>query len=70
MERLTDGRFINTGPMENGTPVDIGPSCVLRAGWLRVIVISRKEAAVNPAFFTLDLAALPFRHVPPEWRTP
>jgi len=111
VERLTDGRFTNTGPMENGTPVDLGPSCVLRAGWLRVIVVSRKEAAVDPAFFALhgidlgvtrllankaknhfraafaaqcaaiiecdgpgpaalDLAALPFRHVPPEWRTP
>jgi microcystin degradation protein MlrC len=89
--------------------VDLGPSCVLRAGLLRIIVTSRKEAAVDPAFFdlhgidlsatrllankaknhfraafaercaailecdcpgpaALDLAALPFRHVPAAWR--
>jgi microcystin degradation protein MlrC len=110
VERLTEGRFVNEGPMERGGPVDLGPSCVLRAGALRVIVTSRKEAAVDPGFFALhgidlgatrllankaknhfraaftsrcsaiiecdcpgpaalDLAALPFRHVPMAWRT-
>jgi len=105
VERLTDGRFVNEGPMERGTKVDLGPSCVLRAGDLRVVVTFRKEAAVDPGFFALhgidlgatrilankaknhfraafaqrcaaivecdcpgpaalDLAALPFRHVP------
>lgn len=109
VERLTDGRFVNTGPMERGMAVDLGPSCVLRAGDLRIIVTTRKEAAVDPAFFelhgialdatrilankaknhfraafagrcaaivecdcpgpaALDLAALPFRHVPAAWR--
>jgi microcystin degradation protein MlrC len=109
VERLTEGRFINAGPMERGMAVDLGPSCVLRAGLLRIIVTSRKEAAVDPAFFdlhgidlsatrllankaknhfraafaercaailecdcpgpaALDLAALPFRHVPAAWR--
>ena len=89
--------------------VDLGPTAVLRQGRLRVIVTSRKEAAVDPAFFALhgvdwggvrllankaknhfraafagrcaailecdtpgpaalDLAGLPFRHVPAEWR--
>jgi microcystin degradation protein MlrC len=105
VERLTEGRFVNSGPMERGMAVDLGPTAVLRAGLLRVIVTSRKEAAVDPAFFdlhgidlgatrllankaknhfraafagrcaaivecdcpgpaALDLAALPFRHVP------
>lgn len=109
VERLTDGRFVNTGPMERGMAVDLGPTCVLRAGALRIIVTSRKEAAVDPGFFALhgielgatrilankaknhfraafadrcaaivecdcpgpaalDLAALPFRHVPAAWR--
>jgi len=109
VERLTDGRFVNDGPMERGAPVDLGPSCVLRAGRLAIIVTSRKEAAVDPAFFALhsidlgatrllankaknhfraafagrcsaileadcpgpaalDLAGLPFRHVPLAWR--
>ena len=41
-------------------PVDLGPSCVLRAGQLGIIVTTRKEAAVDPAFFALhgvDLGA-------------
>ncbi|WP_426956935.1 M81 family metallopeptidase [Muricoccus radiodurans] len=116
VERLTGGRYVNEGPMERGSPVDLGPTCVLRwepagGGVLRVIVTSRKEAAVDPAFFalhgidlgatrlladkgknhfraafaercsmivecdcpgpaSLDLAALPFRHVPEGWRIP
>ena len=109
VERLTEGRFANDGPMERGAPVDLGPTAVLRAGALRVVVTSRKEAAVDPAFFALhgidlaatrllankaknhfraafatrcsaivecdcpgpaalDLAAMPFRHVPAAWR--
>ena len=109
VERLTDGRFINEGPMERGAPVDLGPSCVLRVGNLRIICTSLKESAVDPGFFALhgidlsatrllankgknhfraafkdrcvaiiecdapgpaalDLAALPWRHVPGEWR--
>ena len=109
VERLTDGRFINEGPMERGAPVDLGPSCVLRVGNLRIICTSLKESAVDPGFFALhgidlsatrllankgknhfraafkdrcvaiiecdapgpaalDLAALPWRHVPREWR--
>ncbi|WP_439550747.1 M81 family metallopeptidase [Falsiroseomonas sp.] len=60
VERLTAGRFVNEGPMERGAPVDLGPTVVLRSGLLRVVVTSRKEAAVDPAFFALhgiDLAA-------------
>jgi microcystin degradation protein MlrC len=110
VERLTEGRFVNQGPMERGAPVDLGATAVLRLGKnLRIIVTSRKEAAVDPAFFALhgidldatrllankaknhfraafaercvaivecdcpgpaalDLAALPFRHVPAAWR--
>ena len=108
VERLTDGRFVNEGPMERGAPVDLGPSCVLRAGNLRIICTTLKESAVDPGFFALhgidlattrllankgknhfraafkdrcvaivecdapgpaalDLAALPWRHVPREW---
>jgi microcystin degradation protein MlrC len=111
VERLTEGRFTNTGPMERGAPVDLGPTAVLRVGQLRIIVTSRKEAAVDPGFFALhgidlqntrllankaknhfraafaercsaivecdtpgpaalDLAALPFRHVPPAYLKP
>ena len=109
VERLTHGRFLNTGPMEHGAPVDLGPTALVRQGPLRVVLTSRKEAAVDPEFFalhgialdgmrllankaknhfraafaqrcaaiieadcpgpaSLDLAALPFRHVPAGWR--
>lgn len=108
VERLTDGRFVNEGPMERGAPVDLGPSCVLRVGNLRIICTTLKESAVDPGFFALhgidlqatrllankgknhfraafknrcvaivecdapgpaalDLAALPWRHVPRDW---
>jgi microcystin degradation protein MlrC len=111
VERLTEGRFVNEGPMERGAPVELGPTCVLRTGTVRLIVTSRREAAIDPAFFdlhgidlgatrlvankaknhfraafahrlaaivecdcpgpaALDLAALPFRHVPAAWRRP
>ena len=53
VERQTDGRFVNEGPMERGMAVDLGATCVLLAGTLRIIVTSRKEAAVDPAFFAL-----------------
>lgn len=53
VERLTDGRFRNDGPMEAGSPVELGHTAVLRAGPLRVIITSRKEAAVDPGFFAL-----------------
>jgi microcystin degradation protein MlrC len=61
VERLTEGRFVNEGPMERGAPVDLGATAVLGVGeHLRIIVTSRKEAAVDPAFFALhgiDLGA-------------
>jgi microcystin degradation protein MlrC len=53
VEALTQGRFLNTGPMEHGAPVDLGATALLRSGKLRVVVTSRKEAAVDPAFFEL-----------------
>jgi len=111
VETLTAGQFLNTGPMEHGAPVDLGATAVVRRGRLRVVLTTRKEAAVDPAFFALhqidldsvrllankaknhfraafaarcsaiiecdapgpaalDLAALPFRHVPEAWRQP
>jgi microcystin degradation protein MlrC len=111
VEALTNGRFLNTGPMEHGAPVDLGATAVVRRGRLSLVITSRKEAAVDPGFFdlhgialaevrllvnkaknhfraafagrcsaiiecdapgpaALDLAALPFRHVPAGWRAP
>lgn len=53
VERLTDGRFRNSGPMENGVTVDCGPSVVLRHGQLHIIVTSFVQPSNDPAFFAL-----------------
>jgi microcystin degradation protein MlrC len=60
IERLTDGVFVNTGPMERGARVDCGPSVVLRSGDLRVIVTAHVAPCNDPGFFDLhgiDLAS-------------
>jgi microcystin degradation protein MlrC len=51
--RLTNGAFINEGPMERGLRVDLGPTAVLKAGPIRLIVTSRCGAVNDPAFFAL-----------------
>ena len=60
VERLTEGRFVNRGPMETNLEVDFGPTAVLDVEGVRVIVTSRCRGANDPAFFELhgiDLAA-------------
>jgi len=39
---LSDGRFINDGPMGKGTRTEMGPTAVLRIGGIEVIVISNR----------------------------
>jgi microcystin degradation protein MlrC len=61
VERLTDGRFVNTGPMEHGGAVQCGRTAVLRAQRLRIIVTEHVSACNDPAFFALhgvDLSAV------------
>lgn len=53
VERLTDGRFRNIGPMENGAVTELGPSCVLADGNLRVIVTSTCQSPNDPGLFVL-----------------
>jgi len=50
---LTDGRFVNRGPMEHGLPVDLGPTAVLDVGGIRVIVTSTCQSPNDPAYFEL-----------------
>lgn len=50
---LTDGRFVNTGPMETGRAVDCGPSAVLDCAGVQVIVTSVVAPADDPAFYGL-----------------
>ena len=49
VERLTDGRFTLTGPMGAGNPADLGPSALIEADGVRVIVVSRKMQALDQA---------------------
>jgi microcystin degradation protein MlrC len=53
VERVTDGRFRNSGPMEKGLEVNLGRTAVLRAGTLRVIVTSSCQAPNDMEYFRL-----------------
>jgi microcystin degradation protein MlrC len=42
VQALSDGTFINDGPMGKGTRTEMGPTAVLRVGGVEVIVISNR----------------------------
>jgi microcystin degradation protein MlrC len=46
---LSDGRFTLSGPMGAGNPADLGPSALIEAGGVQVIVVSRKMQALDQA---------------------
>lgn len=63
VQHLTDGRYVNSGPMMTGLQVDMGPAAVLAVGDppVRVIVTSTPDAPIDPAVFTsngIDLAGV------------
>ena len=47
--RLTDGRFILTGPMSAGNPANLGPCALIGVEGVRVLVVSRKMQAHDQA---------------------
>ena len=51
--RLTDGRFVNHGPMETNLAVELGRSAVLEVDGIAVIVTERCRAPNDPAYFEL-----------------
>jgi len=51
--RLTDGRFVNEGPMEQGLPVDLGPTALLDLDGIRVIVTSSCQSPNDRGYFVL-----------------
>ncbi len=61
--RVTDGRFVNLGPMEAGLPVDLGPSAVLDVDGIAVIVTSRCRAPNDAVYFELHGIDLAVTHV-------
>lgn len=59
VERVTDGRFRNAGPMEKGLEVNLGRTALLRAGDVRVIVSESCQGPNDLEYFRLhgiDLA--------------
>ncbi len=53
VERLTNGRFINQGPMEKGLTVNLGATAVMQVGELHIIVTSRNIPVNDMAYFQL-----------------
>jgi len=51
--RITDGRFVNTGPMERGAPVDVGRSVVLDVEGILTVVCEAPGPCNDPGFFAL-----------------
>ena len=52
VEKLSDGKFILSGPMGKGNPADLGPAALIRvAPGVRVVVVSRKMQAHDQALF-------------------
>src|SRR5207253_4130374 len=61
VERVTDGRFRNAGPMERGLEVNLGRTAVLRAGGVRIIVTESCQSPNDAEYFRLhgiDLATV------------
>ena len=51
VERITDGCFTLEGPMLKGTPIDLGPSVVLRVGGVHVVIANARYQAYDLQFF-------------------
>lgn len=59
--RLTDGDYVNAGPMMQGLPMSLGPTAVIAVGHVSIIVTTACGSAHDPAFFALhgiDLGAV------------
>ena len=50
---LSNGRFSNRGPMEKGLNVNLGPTAVLKNGYLSIIVTSENIPVNDMAYFEL-----------------
>ncbi len=58
VEKLTDGRFTNLGPMEINLHVDLGPTALLKKDNLYIIVTSKIAPVNDRAYFDLHGLAL------------
>jgi microcystin degradation protein MlrC len=50
---LTDGNFVNQGPLMRGLPVALGPTALVGIGTVQVIVTSRCGSPHDPGFYAL-----------------
>ena len=62
VEKLTDGRFVNSGPMENGIAIDLGHTALLRVGPLKILITSNCYSPNDPEYFRLHDIEL--THIP------
>lgn len=53
VERLTDGQFVNRGPMQTHMAIDLGRTAVLAMDAIHIIVTEHGWAANDPAYFDL-----------------
>ena len=51
VEKLSDGRFLCTGPFYGGTRTQLGPTALLRIGGVRVVVTSGRMQAADREMF-------------------
>jgi len=51
VEKLSDGKFVASGPYFGGRDMDMGPSAALRIGDIRVVVSSHKAQLADQAMF-------------------
>lgn len=49
---VQQGRFTFTGPMSRGIALDIGPTVVLRAAGIDIVVSGTRHQVLDPGFFT------------------
>lgn len=49
--KLTDGTFLLEGPMQAGVPADLGPSALIEASGVRVVVASKRYQNYDRMFF-------------------
>lgn len=53
VEKIADGRFRNEGPMGRGETMDMGRCAILRAGGVRIVVVSRQVEPSDIACFRI-----------------
>ncbi|MBI1917700.1 MAG: MlrC C-terminal domain-containing protein, partial [Planctomycetes bacterium] len=51
VDRLFDARFVMSGHLAKNMPIDMGPSAVLRAGSVRIVLTSRSGPHFSPDLF-------------------